>query len=382
MRIDAIHTHRLAAPIEAPFAFSQRWVHERVSLVVEVVTDAGLVGWGECYGPPRLLQPIVERFYAPLLLRQDALAGAAHWERLYNEIRDHGQRGLAVQALAGLDIALWDLRGKAAAMPIHRLLGGPLRTSARAYATGLYRKTDDRERNRALLVEEAQGYVRQGFLGMKLKVGFDVADDAANARAIRREIGEEPALMVDANHGFDRIDALDLAKRIEPFGIGWFEEPVAPEDVEGYRWLRQRTLIPIAGGECSFTRFDFKGLIETGAVDVVQPDTCAAGGLTECLRIAALAGAAGLRYHPHVWGTGIAVATALQLIAVLPGAAKGLLANEPWLEFDRTPHPFRDAILTTPFAMESGRVAVPTGPGLGIEVDREALARFRIDDRA
>lgn len=378
MRIRAIHTHVLEAPIP-PFAFSQRWVDRRVGLVVEVVTEDGPVGWGECYGPPRLLQPIIDRFYAPLLVGQDALAGTAHWERLYNEIRDHGQRGLAVQALAGLDIALWDLRGKAANLPIHRLLGGPLRRSARAYATGLYRKTDDVDRNRALLIEEAEGYAAQGFGAMKLKVGFDVGDDAANATAIRRAIGDGVGLMVDANHGFDRLDALALAERIEPLSIGWFEEPVVPEDVDGYRFLRQRTSIPLAGGECSFTRFDFKGLIDAAALDVVQPDTCAAGGLTECLRIAALVGAAGLRYHPHVWGTGIAVATALQLIAVLPGAGHGLLANEPWLEFDRTPHPFRDALLTEPFALVDGRVTVPTAPGLGIEIDRDALARFRVD---
>ncbi|MFW5833009.1 MAG: mandelate racemase/muconate lactonizing enzyme family protein [Pseudomonadota bacterium] len=379
MRIQAIRTHLLVAPIAEPFAFSQRWVHERVALVVEVVGEDGMVGWGECYGPPRLLQPIIERFYAPLLVGADALAGAAHWERLYNELRDHGQRGLVVQALSGLDIALWDLRGKVAGLPIHRLLGGPLRPSVRAYATGLYRRTDDLERNRALLIDEAEDYVARGFTAMKLKVGFDVADDAANTAAIRRAIGEEVALMVDANHGFDRLDALALARRIEPLDIGWFEEPVAPEDVDGYRWLKRRTDIPLAGGECSFTRFDFRRLIEADAFDVVQPDTCAAGGLTECLRIAALVNAAGRRYQPHVWGTSIAVATALQLIACLPGAAEGLLANEPWLEFDRTPHPFRDAVVETPFALENGRVAVPSRPGLGITVDRGALARFRCE---
>ncbi|TVQ29439.1 MAG: mandelate racemase/muconate lactonizing enzyme family protein [Geminicoccaceae bacterium] len=379
MRIETIRTHLLTAPISEPFAFSQRWVHERVALIVEVVAEGGLVGWGECYGPPRLLQPVIERFYAPLLVGHDALAGAAHWERLYNELRDHGQRGLAVQALAGLDVALWDLRGKAAGLPIHRLMGGPLRSSARAYATGLYRKTDDTGRNRALLVEEAQGYAADGFGAMKLKVGFDPVDDAANTEAIRAAIGDGIGLMIDANHGFDRIDALALARRVEPLGIGWFEEPVAPEDVAGYRWLAGQTAIPIAGGECSFTRFDFQILLANGAVDVVQPDTCAAGGLTECLRIAALANAAGVRYHPHVWGTGIAIATALHLIAMLPAAAQGLWANEPWLEFDRTPHPFRDAIVKQPFRLEQGRVAVPTGPGLGIEIDRDALARFRTE---
>jgi D-galactarolactone cycloisomerase len=195
---------------------------------------------------------------------------------------------------------------------------------------------------------------------------------------LRRAIGGT-GLMIDANHGYDRIDAARLADRVEELDIGWFEEPVAPEDVDGYRWLKGETSIPLAGGECAFTRFDFQKLMDAEALDIVQPDTCAAGGLSECLKIAALVSARGLRYHPHVWGTGIAVAAALQLIAVLPPAARGFAANEPLLEFDRTPHPFRDAILERPFTLAGGRVAVPDGPGLGIEVDRDALARFRIE---
>ena len=275
-------------------------------------------------------------------------------------------------------MALWDLRGKIAGLPVHRLLGGPLRTSARAYATGLYRRAEDPERNREILLAEALDYVAQGFSAMKLKVGFDPSDDATNVRAIRAVIGEDVAPMIDANHGFDRLDALALADRVADLGVGWFEEPVAPEDVDGYRWLKARTRIPLAGGECAFTRFDFQKLIAAAALDVVQPDACAAGEITECWRIAPLTSAAGLRYHPHVWGTGIAVATALQLIAVLPGAASGLFANEPWLQFDRSPHPFGDAVLTNPFRLDAGRVAVPTDPGLGVTIDREALLRFRV----
>ncbi|MEO1091580.1 MAG: mandelate racemase/muconate lactonizing enzyme family protein [Pseudomonadota bacterium] len=379
MRIEAVNTFALEAPIDEPFAFSQRWVHRRVALLVEVVAEGGVVGWGECYGPPPLLKPIIDRFYAPLLIGEDALAGTAQWERLYNELRDHGQRGLAVQALAGVDVALWDIRGKVAGMPVHRLLGGPLRSTVKAYATGLYKRRQDARSNRRLLAEEAKAYVEQGFQAMKLKVGFGVAEDVAAVTAVREAIGGGHGLMVDANHGYDRLDAARLARGIHEFDIGWFEEPVAPEDLDGYAYLRQHTAIPIAGGECAFTRYDVRALLAAGALDVVQPDTCAAGGLTECWLIAALAGTAGVRYQPHVWGTGLAVAVALQLLAALPATAQGLHVNEPLLEFDRTPHPFRDAVVGGPFALSEGRVAVPTLPGLGVEIDRDEVARFAVE---
>jgi D-galactarolactone cycloisomerase len=255
------------------------------------------------------------------------------------------------------------------------LLGGPLRTEIKAYATGLYRrKSGDPAK---YLAEEAAGYVADGFAAVKLKVGFGVEEDAAMTHAVRDAIGDNVALMVDANHAYDAVAAIRLGRMIEHHDIGWFEEPVPPEDIAGYRAVREAIAVPVAGGECEFTRFGFRDLLATRAIDIIQPDTCAAGGLSECKKIADMAESFGVRYNPHVWGTGIAIAASLQLLAVLPShTPTSLNPLAPMLEFDRTEHPIRQALLTQPIEHVRGIVRVPDGPGLGIEIDRAALKRF------
>jgi D-galactarolactone cycloisomerase len=376
MRVREIVTHLLEAPLVKPFGWSFSQTDKRTALVVEIVTDEGLVGWGECYGPHRANAAVVQAL-APLVIGADPMAGDAVWERLYNQFRDHGQRGLVVQAISGVDIALWDIRGKALGEPVHRLMGGPLRERVRAYATGLYRRFEGNPE--VYLAEEAEGYARDGFTAMKLKVGYSVDEDLRNARGVRRAVGDGIELMIDANHGYDVVGATRLGRKLDDLDIRWFEEPIVPEDVEGYAELRRSQPIPVAGGECSFTRYDFRRLFEARALDYAQPDTCAAGGLSECKKIADMAAAFGVRYVPHVWGSGIALAAALQLLAVLPHTPLTRFPWEPILEFDRTEHAIRQAILREPIEHENGWVTVPKGPGLGIEVDRAALERFRVD---
>lgn len=378
MKITKIRAHALEAPIDRPFAFSQTWVDRRVGLVVEVETDCGLIGWGDGYGPPLPIATIVEKLYAPRLIGRDPLAGEAIWEEIHNGWRDHGQRGLAIQALSALDIALWDIRGKACGQPVHRLMGGPIRSSVRAYATGLYRRANDRAENHAMLKAEAEGYVAAGFTAMKAKVGFGFADDIALVEMLRGAIGDAE-LFVDANHGCDLVQAKRLARAMEPLDIGWFEEPVEPEDLDGYAELRRFTPIPIAGGECSFTRHDFRRILDARAMDIIQPDTASCGGLTEAKRIADLAWAHGVRHQPHVWGTGIGLAAAMQLLAVLPTTAPGFGAHQPLLEYDSTPHPFRQDLLVDPVRVANGVAHVPEGPGLGVEIRRDVLERWRIN---
>ena len=196
---------------------------------------------------------------------------------------------------------------------------------------------------------------------------------------MREAIGANVALMVDANHAYDAVAAIRLGRMIEPYDIGWFEEPVPPEDIAGHLAVKAALAIPIAGGECESTRYGFRNLLVARALDIVQPDTCAAGGLSECKKIADMAESFGVRYNPHVWGTGIAIAASLQLLAVLPPHTPTSLAPiEPLLEFDRTEHPLRQAVLKQPIEHGNGVVRVPDGPGLGIEIDREALARFAV----
>ena len=377
MRITSVRTHVLEAALSQPFAYSRAWYGTRMAMLVEIETDTGLTGWGECYGPAWMTEAVV-RGVAPWLVGQDPLRTEHIWQDVYARLRDHGQKGLVIEGLSGIDIALWDIKGKHFGAPVHQLMGGPLRTEVRAYATGLYR----RESGDPLqyLPEEAAGYVAKGFRAVKLKVGFGVAEDAAITRAVREAIGPDVALMVDANHAYDAVAAIRLGRMIEPLGIGWFEEPVPPEDLAGYRAVKGALDIPIAGGECEFTRLGFRDLLATQALDIVQPDTCAAGGLSECKKIADMSAAFGVRYNPHVWGTGIGIAASLQLLAVVPThTPTSLNPLEPILEFDRTEHPIRQAILRQPIEHARGTVRIPDGPGLGIEIDREALARFKVN---
>ena len=275
-------------------------------------------GWGECFGPAPLNAAIVQA-YAARLVGADPLNTEALWQDLYGAYRDQGQKGLAISALSGVDIALWDLKGRHFGEPIHRLMGGPLRTEVRAYATGTYRL--DQGDPLEYVVDEVDGYVEQGFHAVKLKIGFDVDADAALIRAVRQRIGPGPRLMLDANHGFDTVEAVALGRAVADQDIDWFEEPVIPEDLASYREVRRGQPIPVAGGECEYTRWGFREVLVTGSMDIIQPDTCAAGGLSECKKIADMAAAFGVRYVPHVWGTGIALAASLQLLAVLPHAS-------------------------------------------------------------
>jgi D-galactarolactone cycloisomerase len=376
MIINSIRTHVLAAKLSEPFAYSRAWYDTRTAMLVEIETDQGLIGWGECYGPARMTAAVVDSV-APWLIGEDPLRTDYLWQQVYSRLRDHGQKGVVIEGLSGIDIALWDIKGKHFGVPVHRLLGGALRTEVQAYATGLYRrKAGDPLR---YLAEEAAGYVAEDFKAVKLKVGFGVEEDAAVTRAVREAIGPNVALMVDANHAYDATAAIRLGRMIEPLDIGWFEEPVPPEDVAGYRAVKDALSIPIAGGECEFTRFGFRDLLVSRALDIIQPDTCASGGLSECKKIADMAEAFGVRYNPHVWGTGVAIAASLQLLAVLPAHTPPSLAPlEPMLEFDRTEHPIRQAILTRAIEHVGGVVRIPDGPGLGIDVDRNALAEFAI----
>jgi D-galactarolactone cycloisomerase len=367
----------LEATLSQPFAYSRAWYAKRHSLIVEIETDQGLTGWGECYGPARINAGVVRELGA-LLIGQDALRTEFIWHDIYARFRDHGQRGSILQGLSGIDIALWDLKGKYLNQPVHRLMGGPMRDEVIAYATGLYRRKDGDPAH--YLADEAAEYCAQGFSAVKLKVGFGIANDVRAARAVRAAIGDGIRLMIDANHAYDAASAIALGRRIEELDIGWFEEPVPPEDVDGHARVRAALTMPIASGECEFTRLGFRTLFERQAIDIAQPDTCAAGGLSECKKIADQAFSYGVRFAPHVWGTGVAIAAALQLLAVIqPSTPMSLHPEEPMLEFDRTEHPIRAALLTERIEHVKGVVAVPQGAGLGIDIDRQALSHFKVE---
>ncbi len=374
-KIADVQAHVLEAPLSQPFGWSFNRTDVRSGCLVEITTEDGISGWGECFGPARLNAAVVNAFRQHLI-GQPALATELHWQKLYGLFRDQGQKGLVVTALSGIDIALWDLKGKVFEAPVWQLMGGALRRKVSAYATGTYRLSSGDPLD--YIVREVKGYVDDGFSAVKLKIGFDVAEDVALIRAVRDAIGPKVGLMLDANHGYDAIESIQLGNKVANLDIGWFEEPVVPDDLGSYCEVRRGQPIPVAGGECDYTRWGFREILTRRAMDIIQPDTAAAGGLSECKKIADMAAAFGIRYVPHVWGTGIGLAAALNLLAVLPHNPMRLMPLEPLLEFDRSEHPFRQAILKGPIEHDRGVVAIPDGPGLGIEIDRSTLDRFAV----
>lgn len=373
MRIAEVHTHILDHPLETVFESASMRFDRRRHLLVEIVCDDGTIGWGECLGPALPNAAVVEA-YVPHLIGRDPLATEVLWHDLYAALRDQGQRGLTLTALSGIDVALWDIKGKHFGVPIAILLGGRRRDEVRAYATGSFRREGfDRVADNAA---ECAAHVEAGFHAVKIKIGFDPKQDLEVIAAVRDAIGPRTRLMIDANHGYDVIEAIRVGRAAERYDIDWFEEPVVPEQLDAYRAVRAGQPIPVAGGETWHGRFGFKEPLETRCVDIAQPDLGGTGGFTEMRRIADMAALHGVRLLPHVWGTAVQIAAALQFLAAMSPEPWRHEPIEPILEFDRTHNPFRQAIVTTPIEQESGVVRVPEGPGLGIEIDRAALAAF------
>ena len=379
MKITDIRVYPLSTPLEQPFAFSQGWVRRRSATIVEVMTDAGISGWGEAFAqglePPQIGATVIEAALKPLLVGADPLDREVLWHRMYHTTRDYGRKGTVVAGISAIDIALWDIAGKAYGVPIYQLLGGAFRNKVEAYATGFYRiaRADESPR----LAEEALAHYEAGFRAMKVKLGYGLEADEAVMKAVVRAVeGRGVTLMVDTNHAYGVGDAVRLGKALEPYGLRWYEEPVAPEHVAGYREVRSRCSIPIAGGENEHTVYGFRDLLGAGAVDIAQPDIGSAGGFTACRHIMALAQAHGVKVNPHVWGSAIAQAASLQWIAAVPVAHHSVFAEEPIFEYDRSSHPFRQELITEPVMQHEGWVEIPQGPGLGVEVVRSVLERF------
>ena len=378
MKITDVITHQLSVNVDEPFTSSRGWVYKtKGALVVEICTDAGITGWGDCYGPSAVCKAIVDTLLKPSLIGKDPFDVEVIWEALYNKVKDYGLTGMTISGISGVDIALWDIIGKACKQPVHKLLGGAFRTRVEAYATGLYFKNMDRLNEEA--VEEARGYAEQGFRAIKMKIGLgSLKKDIERVAAVRQAIGTDVKLMVDANHCFNVPQAISIGRELEQLDVHWFEEPISPEDLDGYVELRGHLDIAIAGGENEFTKFGFREILAKRAMDIIQPDVCAAGGLTECKKIAALAQAHAVQCVPHAWGTAIGLAATIHYLASLPDTPPCLVPVPPMLEYEQTFNPFRDELSLTRIKHQKGWVDVPAGPGLGIEIDRKVLERYRV----
>ncbi len=375
MKISEVHTHVLRHTLDQQFQSAYSTFTDRWACLVEIVCDDGTVGWGECLGPSSANAAVVQAM-TPLLLGRDPLEIEPIWLELYNQFRDQGQRGLIITAISGIDIALWDIAGKHFNAPVHVLLGGAFRKEIPAYATGGFRPVG-RDR-RDTLVAETAGYIAEGFGATKIKIGFGVEEDVEVIAAVRAAIGPEARLMIDANHGYDAIEAVALGNRVADLDIDWFEEPVTPELLDAYIDVRAGQPLPVAGGETWHGRWAFAEAISKRAVDILQPDVCGCGGLTEMKKIISMAEVAGLRLVPHVWGTAVVLAASLHVHAILPPSPPRHSRYQPHFEFDRTHNPYRQAIITRPIEHENGVVAVPDGPGLGIEINRAMVEKYSV----
>ena len=388
MKITKITSHVLGYDLPETLGYSQQYYKKRTSHIVEVETDEGVTGWGECFGPGNIAfanKGIVEKLIQPIVLGMQALDRDVIWHKVYNLMRDHGQKGMPLQALSGVDIALWDIAGKAANLPLYKMIGGAHRDKVEVYGYGMMLRPENINSLISRFKEESAEIKEMGFKALKMKVGVGPKDDIKLIEAVRRGIGDNFRFMVDANHGYTTHDALYVGRAMEEFSPYWFEEPVAPEDLDGYRELRAFLKVNISGGEAEFNRWGWRKLLESRGLDIAQPEVCALGGISEYLRVLALCHSHFTPVVNHVWGSAIAVAVNLHLLAAMPPLPGGLFPWEPMLEFDTTHNHFIDDLLTVSLDIKNqvksnnGTVSLPNGPGLGVTPQRDFLDKFRID---
>ncbi len=369
-RIAKITAHPLRATLPKVQRTSQGDYPAIEIVVVEVETADGVVGFGEglCRRGAAGYARFIEEALVPRLIGRDAADRRALWKAMRAALSGR-PGGQIVEAIAAVDIALWDIAGKQAGQPIHRLLGGMGRSEVAAYASSINWLDD------ATVEAEVAAVLKAGFREIKVKLGHPLRDAIARARLVRKLAGDDIALYVDANWAYDVDDALIVGRALADLGYGFFEEPIAPQDREGYRRLAQHLPIRLAAGESDFVASDALISLQDRSLGLIQPDVTRSGGISETWRICELAAAFNTAYAPHVgWSGAICVAASLQLAA----------AAETFRTFECMVYqnPLRDAF-THPIVGEGsqlveGKLSVPQGPGLGIEIDRDALARFRI----
>ncbi len=339
MKISSIKSHVLRYELDKELGYSQQYYKHRTAHLVEIETDEGITGWGECFGPGNIAlanKYIVEKVIQPLIIGEDPINKEYIWHKVYNLLRDSGQKGMPIQALSGIDIALWDILAKKAKLPLYQLLGGKTNNKIPVYGYGMMLQKKPVEELCELFKKEANQIKEKKFKAMKMKVGLGPKEDLMLVSAVREAIGNNFKLMVDANHAYNRNDALYVGKGLDEMEIYWFEEPVAPEDYDGYKELKEKLKTNIAGGEAEFTKYGWNQLIKNNCIDIAQPEVCGLGGITEYLKVSALAQSNFIPIVNHVWGSALSVAVNLHLLTSLPDMPGGLFPTKSMLEFDTT----------------------------------------------
>ena len=346
------------------------------AVLVMVETDDGITGIGASLGSPPILCAVVEHELAPALIGENPMFSEKLYEKMYNGSRwkpalerghaqpGDGRRGVTMEAISGVDIAIWDVKAQSLGIPVYQALGAT-RDSIRAYASGGWAPGDEAEK-------EMSGYASKGFSAVKMRVvgrdGFSIENTLRRVAAARRGIGSSVELMLDAHGSLDVSTAIRLARQLEEFDIAWFEEPISPDDHPGLAEVRRSTIIPIATGEREFTRFDFDDLFLHRAVDIAQPDIARAGGFTEIRRIGHMASAKGIRLAPHAWGSGVLFAASIHMAMSAP--------NCHILEVSQGYMPMMYELFEESYDIREGIVHAPQKPGLGFTLRGDALERF------
>ena len=373
LKITAVTTFKLLHKLKRPFGVSVSvpLSRTRTALIVKIETDAGLVGWGET-GPISGAQGTIDDQLAPILIGQNPLRYRKLWRQLWGA---NFGNGLAVGAV---DMALNDLRGKILGLPVADLFGGRMRDRVPVYGSTMnYMEGEEPE---DLYPRQAAERAAEGFKALKMRLGrYSVAREAKVAKAVRDAVGPNVRLMVDGNAAYTLRSAVQMGRVLDELNFDFFEEPLPQSPrYAGYAELREKLPLPLAGGEAVDSRIAAKDLIDRRAVDIIQPDAALCGGIGEALFIGELAALSGIRCIPHCWGGAISIAASVQLLSLLPQPHWGFPTDTPLLELDLSENPWRTEIVKEPFKVVDGEIAVSKAPGLGIEVNEDAIRQYAV----
>ena len=369
IRITDVVAHPLTQTL--PKSTVTSWgAYSRVSIVlVEIRTDAGLTGVGECLArfAPKAYAELIDTALKPRLVGEPAHAISRHWQAMRRALSGR-QGGMLIEAIAGVDIALWDILGKAAGLPLATLLGGEGRERVACYAASVNWLDD------AGAEAELDRYLGRGFTRAKVKIATPVRDACRRIEALRRRAGDEVELYADANWAYRLDEAVEVGRTLAANGYGWFEEPIAPEDEDGYDELHRLCDVPLAAGESNYALDQARRLVQSRTLSVLQPDVARSGGVSETRRMAEFARAHDVAYAPHIGMSGIVCETAsVHLAAAMP--------NFRVMECETDGSPFKRIADLPPGCdrMGDGTLDVPMRPGLGLEIDWDAVARLRAE---
>ena len=373
LKIASVKTYLLRHKLERPFGVSVSVPLDttREALLVRIETNSGLVGWGET-SPINGTRTTIDEQLGPQLIGQNPIEHRRLWRNMWG-----ANFGNAL-AVGAIEMAINDLRGKALNIPVAELFGGRLRDRVPVYASGMnYLEGKEPEDHYPM---EAAALAKQGYRAMKMRLGrYPVSREKKIAAAVRTGVGPDVLLMVDGNAGYTMESAIRMGHVLKDLEFEAFEEPM-PQSPKyaGYEELRRRLPLSLAAGEAVDSRASAKELRDRRAMDIIQPDVSLCGGIGEALFIAEMAALSGIRCFPHCWGSDILIDATVHLVSLLPDPHWGLPTDTPLLELDQSENPWRNGLAKGAFPLEDGMIRVPSGPGLGIEVDEDMVREYAV----